>query len=425
MNLLIKSCLVSKGNKFEKCDIFIENNIITKIDETIEVKADKIIDCKSKYVVSPSLFDMHVHFRDPGFEYKEDIVTGSYSAASGGFTGVACMPNTKPTIDNKDTIKYILDKAEDTGVKVYPVACITKGMTGNELSDYDELKSAGAVAISDDGKPVENAELMRLALEKSNENGLLVISHCEDLNIIKNGIINKGAVSEKLGVQGMDRASEDYITAREIALAASCNARIHIAHVSTKGSVQFIRAAKRNGYKVTCETCPHYFIFTEEKLLLKDADYRMNPPLRTKEDREYILEAVADGTIDCIVTDHAPHASEEKKDFLKAPNGVVGLETSFAAAITYLYHTKKCTFDKIIDLMANRPRKILGINTNKIAVGEEANICISDLDYEWTVIPEKLNSKSKNTVFKGKKLKGKVMYTISEGKIIYNYIKED
>ncbi len=422
MDLLIKNCLaVDSSSGLEKfTDILVDNGKIIKIEDNINENADTIIEGNGRLVVCPSLFDMHVHFRDPGLTHKEDIITGAAAAAAGGFTGVACMPNTIPQIDNAKTIRYIIEKANSTGVDVYPVACITKLLKGVSLCDFYELKQAGAIAISDDGRPVENAEIMRQALEMSNDNGLLVISHCEDLNIIGNGIINKGRVSEILGLKGMDRASEDSITAREIALAASCNARIHIAHVSTKGSVEFIRGAKKNGYKVTAETCPHYFTYTEEKLMTRDADYRMNPPLRTEEDRIAIQNAVLDGTIDCIVTDHAPHTAEEKQGFEKAPNGVVGLETSLAVTLTQLYHTKKATISQIIKLMSQNPRSILGLKQASIKVGNDADLTIIDLDKEWTVIPEKLMSKSKNSVFKGESLKGKAVYTISKGRIIFS-----
>ena len=286
------------------------------------------------FTILPGLFDMHVHLRDPGFTQKEDIITGAAAALAGGITGVACMPNTKPTIDTPETVQYILEKAAQTGVQVHPVGCITNGMKGTSLCDYPVLMKAGICAISDDGRPVENAEQMRLALEQARDLHLPVISHCEDLSIINGGIINKGKISEQLQVEGMDRASEDYITAREIILAASVNGAIHIAHVSTKGSVEIIRQAKKAGIAVTCETCPHYFLMTEEKVLSKDADYRMNPPLRTEEDRQAVLAGVLDGTIDCIVTDHAPHTPAEKSDFYHAPNGVIGMETTLAATLS-------------------------------------------------------------------------------------------
>lgn len=402
-------------------DIAVNGGIISAIDNNIESEENtRVIDGKGRLIAVPGLFDMHVHFRDPGLEYKEDIVTGANAAKAGGFTGVACMPNTKPPIDSPEGVRYVFEKAARTGIDVIPFACVTKGMKGRELCDFDELKKAGITAISDDGKPVENAELMRQALELTNENGLILASHCEDLDIIDGGIINKGEISEKLGVKGMDRASEDSITAREIALAMSCGARVHICHVSTWGSVNIIRAAKRDGVKVTCETAPHYFTYTDEKLLSRDADYRMSPPLRTQKDRQAVEAALLDGTIDCIITDHAPHSAEEKADFLTAPNGVVGLETSLAVTLTQLYHTGKMSLDKLVGVMSVNPRRIMGLEPIKIAVGERCDLCIFDPDYEWEVIPEELNSKSKNSVFKGERLKGRNMYTICRGKVVFS-----
>ena len=414
MSILLKNVRAVDDKTDKICDIFIDGGKIDEVGESLAVTADRVVDGGGKLAVMPALFDMHVHFRDPGQTHKETVETGCAAALAGGVSGVACMPNTSPAIDSKETVDYILDKAKDTGVDVYPVGCITKGMQGDELYDWTEL---GVKLISDDGRPVANAEMMRQTLEATNENGLLVVSHCEDLAIINGGIIHKGAVSEKLGVKGMDRASEDSITAREIALADSCGARIHICHVSTRGSMNFIRDAKKNGIKVTCETCPHYFTYTEDKLLSRDADYRMNPPLRSEDDRLAVLEAVLDGTVDCIVTDHAPHAAEEKADFLKAPNGVVGLETSLAVTLTQLYHTGKLTLGRIAELMAINPRKLLGIEVTRIEKGAKADLAVVDLDKEWTVVPEELHSKSKNTVFKGEKLKGKNIMTITNGEI--------
>lgn len=421
MKLLLKNMRIAETavSDYEVSDVLIENGVISKVATCISCDADRVIDGEGKLFVAPGLVDMHVHFRDPGFTYKEDVLTGAQAAKAGGVTTVCCMPNTKPTIDNAETVSYIINKAKGTGVKVYPVGSITKGLSGKELCDYEELKASGVIAISDDGRPVENAEYMRRALEMSNDNGLCVISHCEDLNIINGGIINKGKVSEKLGVKGMDRASEDYITAREIALAMSCDARIHIAHVSTKGSVNIIRAAKKDGVKVTCETCPHYFTYTDEKLLSRDADYRMSPPLREEDDRIAVEQAVIDGTIDCIVTDHAPHSAEDKADFLTAPNGVVGLETSLAVTLTQLYHTGKLSMSEIINRMAVRPREILGLEGVSVKEGSIADLTVFDADYEWIVEPQKLHSKSKNSVFKGEKLKGRAIYTITDGNIVF------
>ena len=400
-------------------DVLISGGKISKLGNNISAEADKVID-GTGLVLMPSLFDMHVHFRDPGLTHKEDILTGCAAALAGGVTGVLAMPNTKPPCDNPETIRYIIGKAEGTGVEVYPVGCITGGMSGNGLCDYEALKAAGCICISDDGRPVENAEMMRKALELSKENGLLVASHCEDLSIINGGIMNKGETSAKLGVKGMDRASEDYITAREMILASSVDARIHICHVSTEGSAAMIRFAKSRGVKVTCETAPHYFMLTDKLLEKRDADYRMNPPLRTSEDVRAIIEAVKDGTIDCIITDHAPHAAEEKADFEKAPNGVVGLETSLAATLTALYHTGEISLNRVVELMCANPRKLLGLEVPPIKEGSTADLVIADINKKWTVVPEKLHSKSHNTVFKGMELTGKPLVTISKGEIRYN-----
>lgn len=421
-SILLKNIRAVDSENDGICDIFIADGLIAAIGESLDMGADRIIDGGGRIAAMPTLFDMHVHFRDPGQTHKEDVLTGCAAALAGGIGGVVCMPNTDPPTDSAEVVEYILKKAKNTGVEVYPAGCVTKGMKGGELYDHTKI---GVRMISDDGRPVANAELMRRALEQSCENGLLVASHCEDPNIINGGIINKGAVSKKLGVKGMDRASEDSVTAREIALAASClshdsrGARIHICHVSTKGSVNIIRDAKRRGIRVTCETCPHYFTYTEEKLLARDADYRMNPPLRTEEDRRAVLAAVLDGTVDCIVTDHAPHAAAEKADFLTAPNGVVGLETSLAVTLTELYHTGKLSLNRIVELMAVNPRKLLGIDVPRLKVGAKADIAVVDLDREWTVKPEELHSKSHNTVFKGEKLKGRNIMTITDGVIRY------
>lgn len=413
-SVLLKNITVADSSSIFRASILIEDGMIVSLDGK---NADTVYDCTGLTAMA-GLFDMHVHLRDPGFTHKEDILTGCSAALAGGVTGVAAMPNTKPVTDNAETVQYIIDKAKNTGVSVYPVGSITKGLQGNEICDFDSLKEAGICAVSDDGRPVENAEMMRKALILAAEKNIPVISHCEDLSIINGGIINKGEISERLGVHGMDRASEDYITAREMILAQSAGVPIHIAHVSTKGSVAMIRFAKSMGVKVTCETCPHYFIMTEDKVSSMDADYRMNPPLRTEEDRIAVLEGILDGTIDCIVTDHAPHTPEEKQDFFHAPNGVIGMETSLAAALT-LYHEGKLTLSDISRLMSERPREILSLPKVKIAVGEKADMCILDTEYKWTVDPSKLHSKARNAVFKGMELTGKPVMTIAKGEIRY------
>lgn len=403
-------------------NIYIENGVISKISSGEMVngwKNAKIIDAFGLYA-APGFVDIHVHLRDPGLTYKEDIFTGSKAAAAGGVTSVVCMPNTKPAIDSPETISYIIEKSKKADCHVYPVATITKGMLGEELSDFDTLKAAGAVAVSDDGRPVANARLMQEAMMLCKEKGIVVASHCEDLNIINGGIINKGKVSEKLGVPGMDRSSEDSITAREIALAAATDTPIHICHVSTKGSVAIIRDAKARGIKVSAETAPHYFMMTDELLLKEDADYRMNPPLREKEDCMAILEAVRDGVIDVIATDHAPHSPEEKANFRKAPNGVVGLETSFAACMTALVHPGIISLYSLVNRMSTLPAELMNLPAGTLKPGAAADIVLFDPQESWTVDPDKLHSKAHNTPFKGMTLKGRVKATLLNGRMVYD-----
>lgn len=420
MNLLLKNgFVVDPVNDIEGiADILIDKGKIVLCAENITQSADKVIDCSGRTII-PGICDMHVHFRDPGQTHKEDILTGCDAAAAGGVTAVACMPNTTPPIDNTETVMYILNKAHKAKARVYPVGCITKGLKGEELCDFNELRKAGCVAVSDDGKPVRNAKIMARAMVKAHYAGLRVISHCEDPDIICGGIINSGKVSKELGVAGMHRMSEDTQTAREIVLAAELEMPIHIAHVSTAMSVKLVRIGARYGTMVTSETCPHYFTLTDEKLRSRDADYRMNPPLRTDDDIAAVTEAVCDGSIDCIVTDHAPHTAEEKADFEKAPNGVVGLETSLAVTLTQLYHTGKISMRQLVRLMCVNPRKILNIPGGTLGKDDPADITIFDPDEEWVVDPDKLHSKSHNTCFKGMTLKGRVKMTILGGEIVY------
>lgn len=420
MTTLIKNgYVINPDNDFEGIsDIFIENGVIKEVGENINFPADEVIDATGKKVI-PGLVDMHVHLRDPGFIHKEDILTGCEAAAAGGVTSLLCMPNTKPVIDNKDVIDYINKKAQSAKAKVYITGAISKDLSGDKLNDFESFKNEGVVAVSDDGRPVKNARLMTEALTKAKEHGLLVTSHCEDLDIIDGGIINDGEVSKKLGVKGMNRSSEDYITAREIILAENNDCRVHIAHVSTHLSVQLVREAKLRGAKVTCETCPHYFIFDETKAFTLDADYRMNPPLREKKDVKAVLKGIKDKTIDCIVTDHAPHTPEEKKDFFKAPNGVIGMETSFAACNTYLVKAGHISLLELVKLMSYNPAKILGIKAGTLNVGEKADIAIVDADLSWTVDPKRLKSRAENCIFKGMTLKGKVIRTLLNGKTVY------
>lgn len=403
-------------------DILIEGDRIIKVGSNLAqtkiAQGAQHIDA-SGLCAAPGFLDIHVHLRDPGFTHKEDIITGCKAAAAGGVTGVCCMPNTKPVTDSEEVLSYILDKAKDADARVYPIASITKGMLGQELNDIAALHACGAVAVSDDGRPVENGGMMLKALKEAYKAGVPVISHCEDLTIIDGGIINEGRISKELGVKGMDRASEDSITAREIVLAESSDTAIHIAHVSTKGSVQLIREAKARGVKVTCETAPHYMMMTDELLLSYNANFRMNPPLREQEDCEAIVEGVLDGTIDAIVTDHAPHTAEEKANFLKAPNGIVGLETSFAAACTVLVHQCGMSLLDLVKLMSTNPANLLRLPGGTLREGSLADIVLFDPDRSWTVDAEKLHSKSKNTPFDGLELTGRVVRTILGGKTVF------
>ena len=419
----MKSVLIRNVRAVDKlrdavCDILLKDGKIAGIGQDIAAETDRVID-GSGLTAMPGLFDMHVHFRDPGQTHKEDVNTGAAAALAGGVTGVLCMPNTTPPMDNPEQVREFLARAKKTGVDIHQTGTLTVGLKGEQLSDYQALKEAGVTALSDDGRPVPTAELMEQALAKAKEAGLPVVSHCEDLAIIDGGIINKGAVSEQLGVRGMDRLSEDSITERDLQAALKTGAQLHICHVSTRGSTDAVRRAKAAGGNVSCETAPHYFLLTDELLLKQDADYRMNPPLRTPDDVQAITEGILDGTIDCIITDHAPHTAEEKADFKKAPNGVVGLETSLAATLTAFYHTGKLTLQDIVRLMHDKPRELLHLPVNTLSEGQPADLILVDLNRAWTVDPAKLHSRSHNTVFKGMTFTGKVLMTVTGGEIRY------
>ena len=365
MTLLLKNPrVIDPSQDLDKvCDILIEDNRIKSIG-TFD-SADKVIDCRG-YIAAPGLVDMHVHLRDPGQTHKEDIITGCNAAAAGGVTSLLAMPNTNPVTDNKDTIKYILDKSKNAKAKVYVAASITKGLKSQEATDLKEVKNAGAIALSDDGRPVENSQMLKDAMINAPKLGMSVVAHCEALFLADGGIINQGEVSEKLRVKGIPAAAEDCGTLREITFADVLNVPVHICHVSTDTSVKLVRDAKARGVKVTCETAPHYFTFTEEELLKRDADFRMNPPLRTAKDRQAIIEGLIDGTIDAIATDHAPHTVEEKSDFEKSPNGSIGMETSLSASITALVKTGRLTINQLIAKMSTNPAKILNIEAGTL-----------------------------------------------------------
>lgn len=422
-DLLIKNAVVVSpadglNEKDGKTDILIRNGVITELGEIQAEDAD-VIDAQGLYAV-PGFVDMHVHLRDPGQTQKEDIITGCKAAAAGGVTSLLAMPNTTPTTDNADTVRYILDKAKDADSRVYVAASITKGLKSEEPTDLDELKKAGAVALSDDGRPVENTKFLSEAMKKAPQLGMKVVAHCEDLFLADGGKINEGEVSQKLGVKGIPASAEDCGTAREIALAAALDVPVHICHVSTKTSVALVRDAKRRGVKVTAETAPHYFSLTERELLKGDADYRMNPPLRTQADVDAIIEGLQDGTLDAIATDHAPHTVQDKADFVAAPNGSIGMETSFAVGCTYLVKSGLLSLSELVRKMSTNPAEILGINAGRICKGAPADIALVDIDEQWTVDENKLHGKSKNTPFKGRTLCGKVKKTILGGKVVFD-----
>lgn len=398
-------------------DLLLEDGKIAQMGKDLSVEDAQIVD-GTGLVVAPGLVDMHVHLRDPGLTYKEDVYSGCRAAAAGGVTSLLAMPNTKPAMDTPETVRDLLERAKTADAAVYTAACITKGLGGEELTDLAGLKEAGAIALSDDGRPVVNTRRLLEALEQAPSLGMLVTAHCEDLYLASGGLMNEGEVSRKLGVQGIPAAAEDCGTAREIAAAASIGAPIHICHVSTKGSVELIRDAKARGVKVTAETCPHYLLLTEEALEGRDADFRMNPPLRTEEDRLALIEGLKDGTLDAISTDHAPHSPEEKADFLKAPNGSIGMETSLAATLTAL--EGKMTLSEILQKMSWNPAKLLGIPAGTLQVDAPADVVVFDLERCWTVDENALHGKSKNTPFKGMTLKGKVAMTIFHGRIVYD-----
>ncbi len=418
MSILIKGArVIDPSQQLDKVsDILIENGKIAGIGSFDS--ADTVINGEG-LTAAPGLVDMHVHLRDPGQTHKEDIITGCSAAAAGGVTSLLAMPNTIPTVDNAETVRYITDKAKSAKAKVYVAASITKGLMSKEACDLDELKAAGAVALSDDGRPVEDTKMLINAMKRAPQLGMSVVAHCESLQIADGGIINEGEVSRKLGVKGIPDSAEDCGTMREISFADAFDVPIHICHVSTKNSVKMIRDAKKRGVKVTCETAPHYFTLTEKELLKRDADYRMNPPLRREEDRQEIIKGIIDGTIDAIATDHAPHAPEEKADFEKAPNGSIGMETSLSAAITNLVKPGYITINELINKMSTAPARILGIEAGSLRVGSPADIVLFDLDETYTVDPEKLHGKSKNTPFKGLTLTGRVKATFLNGEKVY------
>ena len=407
-------------NEERVMDILIENGQIAAISAHLEDPEAQVLDV-SGMAVSAGLIDMHVHFRDPGFTEKEDIITGSRAAAHGGFTTVTCMPNTRPTVDSPEMVQYVYDRAkEGSGVHVLPIAAVSMGEKGTVLTDAKALKQAGAVALSDDGVPVQSANLMRDALICASRQQLAVLTHCEDADMVKNYAVNEGRISRQLGIPGRPAIAEEIMVMRDAMLAEETQTAVHICHISTGRAVDIVRRYKKKGVKITCETCPQYFTLNQREILEQGAMARVNPPLRTSRDVAAVLVGVKDGTIDCIVTDHAPHTAEEKARGLeKAPSGMVGLETSLGITLTQLYHTGEMTLPEIIAKMTVNPARILNLDCGRLSAGSAADLTIFDPNEEWVVDAEKFASKGRNTPFNGRTLKGKVKYTIVGGKIIY------
>lgn len=387
-----------------------------------DIDADAEVIDGSGVTASPGLIDLHVHLRDPGQTEKEDIITGCRAAAAGGVTQLLAMPNTVPSVDSPETVRYIIEKAKNADAKVHVVGAITKGLKGHEATDIRALVEAGISALSDDGVPVLDTSIMAEAMKTASQPDIRipVTAHCED-PYLAGGKVNEGEISRTLGVKGMPAAAEDAGTARELALAEAYHVPIHICHVSTCTSAAMIRDAKKRGVAVTAETAPHYLMLTEQELLKRDADYRMNPPLRTERDRLAMIEALRDGTIDCIATDHAPHTPEQKADFVSAPNGSIGMETSFAAAYTVLVKGGVMSEAELIRKMSVNPAAILHTYGGTLTIGEQADLMLYKQE-DWTVDPEKLHGKSKNTPFKGLTLSAKVKLTIYHGRIVYRDI---
>ena len=403
-----------------EADIYIRDGRIADIGENLSFDGANIIDAEG-LAVFPGLVDMHVHFREPGFEYKEDILSGSRAAAAGGYTSVCCMPNTKPAADNAAVIEYIKRRAEKALCRVYHIEAITKNQEGRELTEMGELLECGAVAFSDDGRPVESSRIMRLAMQYlKGLNGGFVISHCEDVSLTDGGVMNEGRQSTFLGLKGAPGAAEALMVAREGLLAETLGMHVHIAHVSCAQSVNLIRDFKARGIKITCETCPHYICASDEEVSFTDANTKVNPPLRGREDVEAIKKGLTEGVIDCIATDHAPHHADEKNvEFNLAASGISGLETSFALCYTQLVRGGLMDLSGLLRLMSASPARITGLEAGALKKGMPADIAIADLERPFRIDVNKFYSKGKNNPFNSREVYGKIKYTVLGGEIVY------
>jgi len=419
VKLLIKGGrVVDPSQQLDKtADLLIEDGRVKSIEESSSSDGVEVFDA-SGLIVAPGFIDLHVHLREPGEEYKETIASGSAAAVAGGFTAICAMPNTSPINDNASVTRFIIDKAREAGLaRVYPVGAITRESKGEELAEMAEMKQAGAVAVSDDGRPVMDSQVMRHAMEYARDHGLVVVDHCQDLHLAAGGVMNEGRYSTLLGLKGMSNAAEQTHVARDIMLAELTGARVHIAHISTAGSVELVRQAKRQRLAVTCEVTPHHLALTDSAVVGFDTNTKMSPPLRSEEDRAALIEGVRDGTIDAIATDHAPHHPDEKMlEYDRAPNGVIGLETAFGVAFTVLHHSFAVPLARIVEMLTIGAARSLSLPGGTLAVGSPADITVFDPASEWTVDVQRFKSKSRNTPFEGWTLRGRVVETLVAGR---------
>lgn len=419
MRLLIKGGrIIDPSQQLDAtADLLIEDGRVKSIGDSSPDDGGEVFDA-SGLIVAPGFIDLHVHLREPGEEYKETIASGAAAAVAGGFTSICAMPNTKPVNDNASVTRFIVDKAREAGLaRVYPVGALTRESKGEELAEMAEMKEAGAAAVSDDGGPVMDSQVMRHAMEYARDHGLVVVDHCQDLHLAAGGVMNEGRYSTLLGLKGMSRAAEESHVARDIMLAGLTGARVHIAHISTAESVDFVRRAKQKGLAVTCEVTPHHLALTDAAVVGFDTNTKMSPPLRSEEDRAALIEAVRDGTIDAIATDHAPHHLDEKMlEYDHAPFGVVGLETALGVALTVLHHSSAVPLARIIEMLTLGPARAFSLPGGSLLVGSLADITVIDPDREWTVDAQRFKSKSRNTPFAGWKLRGEVVATLVAGR---------
>jgi len=421
-SLLIRNGRVlSPEDKLDgELDVLVENGVIHQIAPNLTVQADETIDGRGQ-IVAPGFVDIHVHLREPGGEISETIETGLQAAVAGGFTAVCPMPNTKPIIERPELVRATIEKAQKLGLaRVFPIAAVSMGSQGESLVDMAPLVAAGAVAFSDDGRPVKTAGLLRRALEKAKSLGVPIIDHCEDPSLSMSGVINEGPVAERLKLRGVPNSSEDVCVARDLIVAEATGAHVHIAHLSTARAVEMVRVGKRRGIRATCEVTPHHFTLTDEAVAQYGTNAKMNPPLRSAKDLEAVLAGVADGTVDAIATDHAPHAPELKaKSLAEAPNGVIGLETALGLALTHLVHAGRISLAHLIVLMSTNPARLINQPLGRLQVGGAADITVFNPDLEWTYRAAAGRSKSRNSPFDGWTLKGAATATIVGGRIVY------